>query len=230
VAKSRSPQKTSRLVVLLTGFGPFPGAPFNPTGTLVERLARKRHPALADVQLVPHVFATSYRAVDRDLPRLIFELRPDAVLMFGLAAGTRCLRIETRARNAISALIRDAEGKFSFATSIVPGGPSAFTFPTPNHKLARAARLARVPARLSRDAGRYLCNYLSWRAVEAAGKPGGPRLVAFVHVPKVPRSALRPSPAKSPVLRMEDLVRGGQAILLSAIAAARARRRSMTER
>ena len=26
--------------ILVTGFGPFPGAPFNPTAPLVERLAR----------------------------------------------------------------------------------------------------------------------------------------------------------------------------------------------
>ena len=28
--------------ILLTGFGPFPGAPFNPTGPLVTELARAR--------------------------------------------------------------------------------------------------------------------------------------------------------------------------------------------
>ena len=38
--------------ILLTGFGPFPGAPFNPTGPLVEHLARRRHPALAGVRRV----------------------------------------------------------------------------------------------------------------------------------------------------------------------------------
>ena len=57
--------------ILVTGFGPFPGAPFNPTGPLVQRLARVRRPALADVTIVPHVFATSYAAVDRELPALI---------------------------------------------------------------------------------------------------------------------------------------------------------------
>ena len=59
------------LTILVTGFGPFPGAPFNPTGPLVKRLARLRRPGLTHVQIVPHVFATSYAAVDRDLPRLI---------------------------------------------------------------------------------------------------------------------------------------------------------------
>ena len=87
------------ITILVTGFGPFPGAPFNPTGPLVQRLARLRRPALADTKIVPHIFPTSYAAVDRDLPKLIARHKPDALLMFGLAPRAKTLRIETRARN-----------------------------------------------------------------------------------------------------------------------------------
>ena len=34
------------LRILVTGFGPFPGAPFNPTEPLVKRLTQLRRPAL----------------------------------------------------------------------------------------------------------------------------------------------------------------------------------------
>ena len=57
--------------ILITGFGPFPGAPFNPTGALVTELARRRIPALRHIRRVAHVFATSYAAVDRELPALL---------------------------------------------------------------------------------------------------------------------------------------------------------------
>jgi pyroglutamyl-peptidase len=216
------------LTLLLTGFGPFPGAPFNPTGLLVQRLARMRRPAFADVRLVAHVFATSYRAVDHQLPKLLAELAPDAVLMFGLAAGSRRLRVETRARNALSALISDAEGQVSFATSIAMGDAAALPFPPLTQRLARAAQMARVPAQLSRDAGRYLCNYICWRAIEATTKPGGPGVVAFVHVPEPPRFAMRRRAGRRH-LTMAELIRGGEAILLATLAAARNRRR-MTKR
>jgi pyroglutamyl-peptidase len=79
--------------------------------------------------------------------------------------------------------------------------------------LLAAARATGIPARLSRDAGRYLCNYLCWRAGEAAAKaqPGsGPRIVTFVHVPPVRAT------------RIDTLVRAGEAIVLAALAAARA--------
>ena len=95
--------------LLVTGFGPFPGAPFNPTTPLVKRLARLRRPGLADVRIVGHVFPTSYAAVERELPALIARHKPDALLMFGLATRAKRLRIETRARNAL-ALLPDVKG------------------------------------------------------------------------------------------------------------------------
>jgi pyroglutamyl-peptidase len=168
--------------ILITGFGPFPGAPYNPTIKLVQRLTKLRRPALADVRIVGHVFETSYSAVDRDLPALIERHKPDALLMFGLAARTKYIRIETRARNAL-ALLPDASGKVLRRGVIAPGGPLDRRMPAPQRRLLAAARTAGVPVKLSRDAGRYLCNYLCWRASES----GGPRLAAFVHVPLVKR-------------------------------------------
>jgi pyroglutamyl-peptidase len=146
-----------RLKVLLTGFGPFPGAPFNPSAALARHLARRRRPALAELTRVAHVFTTRYAAVDRDLPSLLAH-SPDIVLMFGLAARTRHVRIETRARNAVSVLLPDAGGRFTNAGVITRGKPRALSGNSPALALLHAARSARVPARLSRDAGRYLCN------------------------------------------------------------------------
>jgi len=97
------------LRILITGFGPFPGAPFNPTEALVARLTRLRRPALADVELAGHIFPVTYAAVDRQLPELLAMQRPQAALMFGLAARTPYLRVETRARNAVTTLWPDAD-------------------------------------------------------------------------------------------------------------------------
>jgi pyroglutamyl-peptidase len=208
--------------ILITGFGPFPGAPYNPTIALVKKLARLRRPALADVTIVSHIFPTSYAAVDRDLPALMADHQPDALLMFGLAARTKYVRIETRARNAL-ALLPDAGGKVLRRSAIAPGAPPDRAMPAPQRRLLAAARAARVPVRLSRDAGRYLCNYLCWRASER----GGPRLAAFVHVPLVSRTARPTHSAHSResgderrmVLTAEDLFRAGQRILVEMAAA-----------
>jgi pyrrolidone-carboxylate peptidase len=78
--------------ILITGFGPFPGAPYNPTGPLVIELARRRHPAFANVRRVAHIFPVSYEAVDRELPALLKRERPDALIMFGLAVRAKQIR------------------------------------------------------------------------------------------------------------------------------------------
>ena len=198
--------------ILVTGFGPFPGAPFNPTGPLVARLSRLRRPALAEVKIIPHVFRTGYADVDRDLPRLIAKHKPDALLMFGLHGRAKTIRIETRARNAL-ALLPDAGGKSLRRGAIAAGKPAGLTLSAPGRRLLSAVRGTGVPAALSRDAGRYLCNYLCWRATEAAARKGGPRLAAFIHVPNTARVARRNPKRRS--LTLNDLVRAGAAILVT---------------
>lgn len=189
--------------ILVTGFGPFPGAPYNPTAILVRRLERLRRPSL---RIVGHVFATEYAAIDRDLARVIARHQPDALLMFGLHNRARSLRVETLARNALGRH-RDASGRYAVARAIVAGARHARMI-TPAARLLRAAHRTGAPATLSRDAGSYLCNYLCWRATEATA--AGPRLAAFVHIPPVTRKAMRKGSRR---LRSASLERTAAAML-----------------
>jgi len=215
--------------ILITGFGPFPGAPFNPTGPLVRELARRRTPALRHIRRVAHVFATSYQAVDRDLPALIAREQPDTLIMFGLAPRRRLISIETRARNALTCAVPDASGHLPAASVIVPGGHAVLALRSPAQRLVTAVRAVRISAAISSDAGNYLCNYLCWRAAEAAERDGVPRVVAFVHVPPVPANVRVPSARRQPRTRsqpritFDDLVRAGE-LIMRAAAAAPARR------
>src|SRR5271155_3210648 len=99
---------SDKLRILITGFGPFPGAPFNPTEPLVARLLRLRRPALGDIELSGDIFSVPRRAFDRELPKLRTKRQPQALLMFGLASRTPYVRVETRARNAVTTLWPDA--------------------------------------------------------------------------------------------------------------------------
>jgi pyroglutamyl-peptidase len=209
----------SSLRILITGFGPFPGAPFNPTMPLVNRLKRLRRPAFSNVELSSHIFPVTYAAVDRELPQLLEQRRPHALLMFGLATRTRHVRIETRARNAITTLWPDAAHTRVRKGSIA-GDADAVHFGPHTAKLLRAALDTGVDARTSRDAGGYLCNYLSWRAVEATRYENGPRLAAFVHVPLVARDAARRK-GKIHRITLDELVDAGEAMLLEMVKQAR---------
>jgi pyroglutamyl-peptidase len=213
----------SDLKVLIGGFGRFPGAPFNPSGLVATALARRRRPALADVRRLAHVFAVRYADVDRELPALIARERPDIVLLFGLAGRARHLRIEEIARNRVSVLFPDAGG-FRPARPTIARGRAALRNPRPLVRLVEAARDAGLRAAPSHNAGSYLCNYIYWHALESARVPGGPRLVAFVHVPPVKRKARPASGKRRRGYRLSDLVRASEAILIAMAALARTQR------
>lgn len=205
------------LRILITGFGPFPGAPFNPTPPLVERLAKLRRPALSDVTITTHVFDVAYATVDLELPQLLATHRPHALLMFGLAARTPWLRIETRARNAITTIWPDRRGARVRKGSIA-GTANARAFGPHVFRLLRAARATGIDARASRDAGSYLCNYLCWRAIEATRYQAGPRPAAFIHVPPLKRDGSAHVPGG---ITLDHLVDAGEAMLLEMVKAAR---------
>ncbi len=216
--------------ILVTGFQPFPGAPYNPTEKLVARLLHLRRPALDDIERIGHIFPVTYSAVDRELPTLIATYHPDALLMFGLASCTPFVRVETRARNTVTQIWPDAAHTRVLSRTIVEGAESTRRFGPHTLKLLRAAQGTGVDARASLSAGYYLCNYLSWRAIEAtqarhdsekwkpvfgenhAERNSGPRLAAFIHVPLVPRDgAHRRAPNK---VTFEQLVDTGEAMLM----------------
>jgi pyroglutamyl-peptidase len=207
------------LTVLVTGFGPFPGAPFNPTEALVRKLTRLRRPAFADVRLVGHVFRTSYAAVDVELPELLARHRPQVVLMFGLAARTRHVRVETCARNIRSRLLADVAGTMPAAYRLDPGAPRVRRGRAPFEALRVAARARGADVRLSHNAGRYLCNYLYWRA--AAGGAAGSRAVVFVHVPLLRTAPARTRGGARRRMTADDLLGAGEAILRRLIGVAR---------
>jgi pyroglutamyl-peptidase len=211
---------SDKLRILITGFGPFPGAPYNPTQPLVARLLRLRRPALGDVELSGHIFPVTYGAVDSQLPELLTRHRPQALLMFGLASRTPYVRIETRARNAVTTLWPDADHTRVRKGSIA-GGADAITFGPHTAKLLRAAVGTGIDARASRDAGSYLCNYLSWRAIEATCGDTGPRLAAFVHVPPLARDGARQRKGTTHRITLEELVDAGEAMLLEIVKLAR---------
>jgi pyroglutamyl-peptidase len=203
--------------ILITGFGPFPGAPFNPSEPLALRtgaapLSRLRRRSSRRAR-----FRVTYEAVDAELPALIAREKPAALVMFGLAARTKHMRIETRARNVLTRILPDADGQIRTGATIAPGAPVALSLRAPAQRLLTAALASGVPAALSHDAGRYVCNYLCWRAAEAAGA-GALRLAAFIHVPKVRRAQVQ---RRHPALTLDDLARAGEAIVRTALAAAR---------
>jgi pyroglutamyl-peptidase len=198
-------------MLLITGFGRFPGAAVNPTTALTARVARAAR--RRGIDCAAHVFATRYATVDHELPKLIAQYRPDAIVMFGLAGRRRNVCIEAFAKNRTSTWFPDAGGVVPPRGPIAMGAPFRRRGRAPFTFLLAAARATHVRTILSRDAGTYLCNYVYWRAIEAAAQPAWPRRVVFVHVPRVGRGFHGRSGRF--VFTLNQLARVGEAIVMA---------------
>ncbi|MER2268709.1 pyroglutamyl-peptidase I family protein [Methylobacterium oxalidis] len=182
--------------LLVTGFGPFPGMPRNPSATLARRLG-----TLPALRLGPGgpprvlVLRTAYGAIPAALEPALAD-GPGAVLMFGVSARARRLRVEIRARNRASRLFPDEAGARAGRLALDPAGPAERRSPAAAAALAVLRRHG-VPAAASRDAGRYLCNASYYRALAE------PCPVLFIHIPpdRRPRPGARPTPDPQRSLR-----------------------------
>ena len=103
------------LEVLVTGFGPFPHVRVNPTDRLAREIAvRENRNGIAAETLV---LETSYAGGLPALRAHLAEAKPRAVLMLGLAARSRFVRVELFARGRSSQLHADARGSGPEAAS-----------------------------------------------------------------------------------------------------------------
>jgi pyroglutamyl-peptidase len=192
--------------VLITGFGPFPGAPSNPTMRLARKLAALKRPRLLDLERVLRLLPTTWAMLD-GVPAMLESVRPDAVLMFGVAGRRRRITPECRLVNRATTLRTDAEGRKPAHLALRPAGPDALRPTISAARLAARLRRAGLPARVSRDAGDYLCNALAWTVTES----GVPAI--FVHVPPPRRSTSPKGRSKRPRPSAADLLRAGEMAL-----------------
>lgn len=169
--------KRSRLLV--TGFGPFPGIPCNPSAAIARRVAASPRWRRLDVAASCLILPTTYAALDDDLDPALERERPDAVLMIGVAGRSRRVRVERRAVNRASLLLPDASGRRPSGLTLAEGPTVRHLRDSPERLRAMLRRHA-VPCGISQDAGRYLCNAAYYRALAA------PCPVLFVHIPKPP--------------------------------------------
>jgi pyroglutamyl-peptidase len=177
--------KAVSLRILVTGFGKFPGARYNPTELLVHALGGHRtRLGRLGIDLELATLPVRYAGVARKLEELDETLKPDAILHFGLAARRKFFSIETRALNRLSLVHCDASGALAGRLTIIPGAPHAARSTFPYRQIEAALLREGLRGHLSIEAGDYVCNetlYLSLAHSLA-------RVIGFVHVPQLARA------------------------------------------
>jgi pyroglutamyl-peptidase len=188
--------------VLITGFGPFPGAAENSSAWLAQSLAAKGAPS--GCTLHAEVLPTEWAEVTTLGPRLLQQHRPRLILHLGLSRNAKGFRIEHSAHNVID-FREDARGATPNKRSVLEPGETRLDTAISTGKLARHLRTQDLPAAASRSAGAYLCNYLYYLSLHWARAQGAPCDVTFVHLP--------PGPRQGGPLSEAELLRGAELIL-----------------
>jgi len=165
--------------LLATGFGPFPHAPENPTEALMRALAREAPASFGAREFRAVVLAADYRRAWATLRRLYATFLPDVVVHFGLARKAKAILVERQARNSADPAKPDAAGYAPRVGLAHPSGPAILPATLQAEAIVSALQKAGFPARLSDDAGDYVCNAVFYRSLLA----GGDRRVGFLHVP-----------------------------------------------
>ena len=172
--------------VWVTGFGPFPGAPVNPTQWLVEQLGGLAPEAVGASELCCDVLPTEFSRAVAIVANRHRTLTPDIAVHFGLHHGAGGFRLERQAGNVIGCERPDAAGVIPEYTHVDRDGPPALTNAWPA-SIEKALRDAGLAVEQSDDAGAYVCNAVYYRSLGCATeRPGA--WCGFVHVPHSERS------------------------------------------
>ena len=166
--------------LLVTGFGPFPGAPENPTEALVRALADEPAEAFGASAFLATALRTEYRWSWEALRRLSADFAPDVVVHFGLSERIEAIHIECVGRNAVDPKKPDACGHTPSSPRLAEDGPDILSSTFPADAILAALKVAGFPAALSDDAGDYVCNATLYRSLHSAPPT---RRIGFVHVP-----------------------------------------------
>ncbi len=198
------------LTVLATGFGAFPGARRNPSADLMAALEhRKARFASFGIKIETRVLPVLYAEIAPRLAKLAAEVKPDAILHFGLAGRCETISIETRACNRVSLSAPDTGGARARQSCLARGGATVLRARIPAAQIRAALRRAGIGCDLSRDAGSYLCNMALYHSLAAPA----PICVGFIHIPW---------PARHP--SFAEIVRAAEiAVLETAVAVRRQR-------
>ena len=173
--------------ILLSGFQPFGGRAVNVSAVLVAQL---RGAVLEGYRIETVVLPVEYGRAFAKLSGRIRALRPAAVVSFGQGRGEK-IAVERYARAMDrSCLMPDERRRLPDASrrGVIAGGPWKSGLPVV--KIARRLAAAGIPARVSGNAGNYVCNWLFLQSVRHAR---GSYPAGFIHLPPEGRLARMPA-------------------------------------
>ncbi|TLS38542.1 pyroglutamyl-peptidase I [Pseudalkalibacillus caeni] len=165
--------------LLLTGFEPFLDHKLNPTEHIVNLLDGKE---IGNYRIHGKVLPVAYEQSAEKLLSYYEELKPDAVISLGLAAGRNKITPERIAIN-VNDGIRDNTGNTPVDQPIISDGNDAYFTKLPIRKMIDTLLEKGIPAEISNTAGTYLCNNVMYSMLHEINKSGKSIPSGFIHIP-----------------------------------------------
>lgn len=166
---------------MVTGFEPFGGRERNLSWDVAARVASHGCPAgLIKAVMLP----VSFSRVTVAVSDMLRDMRPDAVLMLGLAPKRKRISVERLAVNLQDARQPDNDGAMPVDTPVFPDGEDALFSTLPVKSVANAINVTGADADVSDSAGLYVCNTAFYTALHCTRT--SPTLTGFIHLPDMP--------------------------------------------
>ncbi|CAK1584116.1 unnamed protein product [Parnassius mnemosyne] len=172
-------------LVLVTGFGPFLNHPVNASWEAVKLMNKKELEKKYNIELVQLEIPVTYENVDEFVPALWETHTPKLVIHVGVSSIADCMTLETQAHrkgyqrkdyfdNCPADHTCPAEGAIRLQTKLnVEQICKEFNDGNPPENTNAVA---------SKDAGRYLCEYIYYTSLSVDNTR-----TLFIHVPDIPK-------------------------------------------
>ena len=189
--------------VLLTGFEPFNGGSFNPSGAVVEAIGND---GVDGVEIVTAILPVEFKRSAAILLELISSNKPDVVISLGQAEGRDFIGPEQVAINLADARIADNAGVKLENQLLNEAAADGYFSTLPIRSIVEAISSLGISAKISYSAGAFICNEIFFTAQSAL--VGSAVISGFIHLPLAPNQAAE-FPGL-PTMAIEDQVRAIQ--------------------
>ncbi len=170
--------------VLLTGFEPFGGASFNPSGAVVQAIAKR---GINGIEIVTAILPVEFKRSAEMLVELISSHRPDVVISLGQAEGRDFIGPEQVAINLADGRIADNAGVKIENQSINPSAADGYFSTLPIRAIVDAISSLGIAAKISYSAGTFICNEIFFATQSFLQE--SEVISGFIHLPLAPNQA-----------------------------------------
>jgi pyroglutamyl-peptidase len=164
--------------VLLTGFEPFNGGSFNPSGAVVEAIGND---GVDGVEIVTAILPVEFKRSAAMLLELISSNKPDVVISLGQAEGRDFIGPEQVAINLADARIADNAGVKLENHLLNEAAADGYFSTLPIRSIVEAISSLGISAKISYSAGAFICNEIFFTVQSAL--EGSSVMSGFIHLP-----------------------------------------------